>query len=148
MNKSKISIVILSFALMMTSLTASAQTGIFRDFINFARADTLVNAETQTVEFGDDRNAGDWPRLWTYSITVDHDSISGANNGNCFLQISNSAPSETAEWLTVATQILDGTSDAFFFEGTLYARRIRLHTVKSGTGRSAISYWAAFKRNQ
>jgi hypothetical protein len=149
MKKSKINVVILGLALMLTSIAGiNAQTGIFRDFIDFSRTDTLINATTESIVFGTDRNAGDWPRLWTYSIQVDHDSISGVNNGTCVLQVSNSGPAETAEWITVSTETLDGTGDAFIFQGTLYARRVRLLFTKSGTGRSVYAYWATFKKDQ
>jgi len=141
-------IVILSLALCFVATTSiTAQTGIFRDYQYTSELDTLVNTETATIEFGTDRNAGDWPLGWTYSINFTQDSISGVNNGTASLQVSNSAPDEASPvWITIDSDALDGTSDAAIYEGVLYARRIRLTIAKTGTGRGTYQYWASFKK--
>jgi len=141
-------IVILSLALSFVATTSiTAQTGIFRDYQYTSELDTLVNTETATIEFGTDRNAGDWPLGWTYSINFTQDSISGVNNGTASLQVSNDLPSEASPtWITIDSDVLDGTTDEGIYEGVLYARRIRLIIAKTGTGRGVYKYWGSFKK--
>lgn len=154
MKKSKINVVILGLALMLTSIAGiNAQTGIFRDEIMLP--DTIVAADTVYYELGLDRNAGDWPRLWEFSLVVTFDQVSGTNTGAYILQVSNDPPSDaTPTW----TELIDLPQDyslttasadlSSAWVGTLKHRRIRLAWLKSGTGTMSVAYSAAFKRNQ
>jgi hypothetical protein len=92
----------------------------------------------------------DKTKLWNYSVIVFADSISGANAGTVQLQISND-PAGTASpiWSNYGTAgTIDGTADQFFnYEGTLYARRLRvLITSPAGTRKTAIRLRGLFRQ--
>jgi len=146
-------IVILSLALCFVATTSiTAQTGIFRED-NSVVPDTLVGADTVYYELGLDRNAGDWPLSWDFSIVLTGDQISGTNTGTVAVQVSNDPPSVASpSW----TELVDGSQDYNWSTGSvdgtncmlgsLKHRRIRLVWSKSGTGTNSLSYACAFKK--
>ena len=81
-----------------------------------------------------------------YSIHVKADSLSGANAGTCYLQVSNDRSGSV--WYTLQSMTIDGTgTDEALWEGILYARRVRVYfTTPSGTRKVKTHCHGAFKR--
>ena len=140
-------IVLISMALMLiATVKTTAQTGIFRDF-SLAVPDTIVGADTIYYEvLGADRNAGDWPLSWDFSVVIQNDQISGTNTGTLRLEVSNTPPGETAVWSTLTTFTTASADFTDEYDNALRYRRIRFAYLKSGTGTNAIQYWAVFKK--
>lgn len=109
-------------------------------------ADTLVNQDTAiyTTATSGGPTIIDVP--YHYSVHVKADSVSGANAGFCYLQVSNHRSGSV--WYTVQTMTIDGTgTDEALWEGTLYARRMRIYFITpSGTRRVKPHVYASFKR--
>jgi hypothetical protein len=96
----------------------------------------LTNADTNVVYLLTDSRGKQG--IWSYSVHVVSDSISGSTAGTCVLQTSNNG----IHWVTAAniytatsqTLTLNGaTQQAALWEGVLYARRIRIYQITSGT---------------
>lgn len=106
-----------------------------------ADVDSLVNQDTVVLNF-------DWTfkRPYTYSIQVQADSVSGANAGFAYLQISNDATG--TRWHTAQTLTIDGTgSDYALWEGVLYGRKARVYFISpSGTRKVRLYTYAQFKQ--
>lgn len=63
---------------------------------------------------------------WTYSVQIVSDSISGANDGTAYLQVSN----DGYTWYNVQTLTLNGTAQQqVLYEGILYAMRMRVYAI-------------------
>lgn len=109
-------------------------------------ADTLINQDTfiYTTATSGGPTIIDVP--YHYSVHVKADSTSGANAGFCYLQVSNHRSGTV--WYTVQTMTIDGTgTDEALWEGTLYARRMRIYFITpSGTRRVKPHVYASFKR--
>jgi len=84
---------------------------------------------------------------WSYSVTVRADSLSGANAGTIYLQQTN----DGSYWTNVGSSItVDGNAasyDELTWEGTLYARRLRVYAITpSGTRTVAVRLKATLKK--
>lgn len=120
------------------SVAASAQ----RFFDLQSSTDTLVNQDT--IIYTTTPASIDVP--YYYSIHVQADSVSGANAGTCYLQITNKR--NASVWYNLQSMTIDGTgTDEALWEGILYARRIRVYFITpSGTRRVAPHVYGSFKR--
>lgn len=118
-----------------------AQAQRYFDLISPA-GDTLVNQDT--IIYATSPVLIDVP--YYYSIYAAADSLSGANAGFAYLQVSNDRTG--TNWHTVQTLTIDGaTRSAALWEGILYARRIRVYFITpSGTRRVWPIVNASFKR--
>jgi hypothetical protein len=135
------------FSLLLLALAFSflptADVGAQRFFdIAPITADTLVNQDT--IIYTTTPSLIDVP--YYYSIHVQADSVSGANAGSAYLQVSNDRAGTV--WVTTQTLTIDGTgSDSALYEGILYARRVRVYFITpSGTRRVNTAVHASFKR--
>jgi hypothetical protein len=120
----------------MTKLSAQR----FIDII--ATNDTLTNQVTKVYTTSPTQL--DVP--YTYSIQVFADSLSGSNAGTAKLQVCNDRTGTT--WSTLQTLTIDGTgTDEALWEGTVYARRIRVYyDMPSGTRKVRARVFGSFKR--
>lgn len=128
---------------MLLSLVATQRADAQRFFdLQSATADTLVNQDT--VIYTTSPVMVDVP--YYYSIHVKADSISGANAGFAYLQVSNHRTGSV--WYTTQTLTIDGSgSDEALYEGILYARRVRVYFITpSGTRRVKPHVHGVFKR--
>src|SRR5690606_17130272 len=100
---------------MLLSLVATQRADAQRFFdLQSATADTLVNQDT--VIYTTSPVMVDVP--YYYSIHVKADSISGANAGFAYLQVSNHRTGSV--WYTTQTLTIDGSgSDEALYEGIL-----------------------------
>jgi hypothetical protein len=107
-----------------------------------AASDALVNQDT--LIYTTTPSLIDVP--YYYSIYVQADSVSGANAGFAYLQVSNDRAGSV--WVTTQTLTIDGTgTDSALYEGILYARRVRVYCISpSGTRNVAIKVNSSFKR--
>lgn len=112
-------------------------------------ADTLVNQDT-IIYTTNTSGAGTGPAIigapYYYSIHVQADSVSGANAGFAYLQVSNHRSG--SKWYTLQTMTIDGSgTDETIWEGILYAHRVRIYFITpSGTRRVKPHVHAVFKR--
>lgn len=113
----------------LTALTAT-ESYSQRFYEQVTDVDSLVNQDTVILNL-------DWTfkRPFYYSIQVKADSISGANAGTAYLQVSNDVATSNPRWHTTQTLTIDGTtSSTALWEGLLYARRARVYYFSpSGT---------------
>lgn len=133
------SLLLLAFAIMVIPEQTQAQR--FFDLISPA-TDTLINQDTSI--YSTTPAILDVP--YYYSIYAAADSLSGANAGFAYLQVSNDRTG--ANWHTVQTLTIDGTTrSAALWEGIVYARRIRVYFITpSGTRRVFPIVNASFKK--
>ena len=120
-----------AFAAMLPTADVSAQT-----WVQVSDSTRMTNADTNVVYMLTDSRGKQG--LWAYSVHVVSDSISGATGGTLVLQTSNNGTywrtaqniyTETAQTLT-----LNGaTQQTALWEGVLYARRLRIYCITSGT---------------
>lgn len=131
--------IIFSIAL-LSSLVASAQR--FIDFGTTTKPDTLTNAVTRTYAttptFID--------ALYSYSVHVKADSLSGANAGTVTLEVCNDRTG--TNWIAIQTMTVDGTgTDEAIWEGALRARRVRVRWVMpAGTRTVRAQTYGVLKR--
>lgn len=81
-----------------------------------------------------------------YSIHVQSDSLTGANAGFAYLQVSNKTAGDV--WYTTQTMTIDGTgTDEALWEGILYASRVRVYFITpSGTRTIRAKVFGTLKR--
>lgn len=129
--------------LLCLSFTAQAQR--FFD-IQSATADTLVNQDTVIYLMNNNGGPSSIDVPYYYSIHVKADSLSGANAGYCYLQVSNHRSGTV--WYTLQTLTIDGTgSDETIWEGIGYGRKYRIYFITpSGTRRVKPNVYGVFKR--
>jgi len=120
---------------------APTQAAAQRFFEDPSDVDTLSNQDTIILNFD-----YTFKRPFYYSIQVQADSLSGANQGLAYLQFSNDKT--LTKWYTAQTLTIDGTgSDYALYEGILYARRVRMYYISpSGTRKVRVSTYASFKQ--
>lgn len=117
-------------------------------YFDVSDVDTLTNQDTIIVTTAN--NSG--PTLidvpYYYSIHVVTDSLSGANAGTAYLQVSNDRNGSI--WYNAQSLTLDGaTQQSVLWEGILYARRARVYFITpSGTRSVRVQTYASFKRMQ
>lgn len=143
----------LFFALcLLFSLSAVAQSGSAFFHTWSDTNDTLGVNSTFTYDFNtltfNGQNISD---TWSYSVTVEADSLSGAaaDSSTVFLQVSNSPVTDANPvWVTIETDEIDGTAtQVFHYTGDILEPRIRLLIYsKSGTKAIALRSYATFKR--
>lgn len=130
------------FALLLLVFVAFQEATAQKYFDIIALGDTLTNQTTKTYTTS--------PVLidvpYYYSIHIAADSISGSNAGTAKLQVCNDRTG--TNWYTVQTLTIDGTgTDEALWEGTLYARRVRIYyDMPSGTRKVRARVYGAFKR--
>lgn len=120
-----------AFAAILPTSEVSAQS-----WVGVSDSTRLTNADTNIVYLLTDSRGK--TGIWSYSVHIVSDSISGATAGTCVLQTSNNGIywrtaanlyTETAQTLT-----LNGAAQQLAnWEGVLYARRIRVYQITSGT---------------
>lgn len=119
--------------------------------------DTLGLNTTKTYDFNtlvfplNNGSAQNITDTWSYSITIEADSLSGANSDSStiFLQVSNSPLSDSNPiWVSLETGQINGTAtQTFHYTGDIEEPRIRLLIYsKSGAKAIALRSYAAFKR--
>lgn len=113
--------------------------------------DTLETSTTLTYDFNSLFFSGkDMTHAWSYSITIEADSISGANAGTVTFQVSDSPNSNSIStlWYDHDTDTIDGaTTQVFHYEGLLYSPKGRLTiTSPSGTRQTALRVFVSLKR--
>jgi hypothetical protein len=116
------------------SQTAPAKGDLLQ--IRTTGTDTLIATDTMSFAFQSGGVDYDFTGLYEYSILVTADSISGANAGTVYLQVSNSKNDDTTPiWTTIDSDTIDGTVRQYFlYEGLLRARRLRIYIIgPSGT---------------
>jgi len=126
-------------AFLYTPNAATAQ----RYFEEVTDVDSLVNQDTVILNFD-----YTFKRPYYYSVQVQADSISGANAGTCYLQVTNDKATSGTKWHTAQTFTIDGAGSSYqLWEGLLYARRARLYFISpSGTRRVNLYTFASFKQ--
>jgi hypothetical protein len=106
--------------------------------------DTLTNQDTIIQNF-----TFLFKRPYEYSIQVRTDSISGANAGFAYVEVSNDPASLYANknWAILHTLVIDGpTPQIAVYEGIIRARYIRVRYITpSGTRVTTARTWATFK---
>ena len=116
-----------AFAAILPTSEATAQT-----WVQVSDSTRLSNQDTNIVYLLTDSRGKQG--IWSYSVHVVSDSISGATGGTCVLQTSNNG----THWVTAAniytatsqTLTLNGaTQQTALWEGILYARRIRIYQI-------------------
>jgi len=129
----------IAFFLLAGAQNAQAQRN-YEDY-NFG-VDTLRNQDTIIQEF-----QFLFKRPFFYSVQIQADSISGANQGFAYLEVSNDPQSVGRRWHRTQTLTIDGPgTDAALYEGVVYARRMRVYYISpSGTRRVAVKTNATFK---
>lgn len=134
--------IIIIFTLLAPLLFVPAQADAQRQFEEVSRMDSLVNQDTVIQEF-----SYTFKRPYLYSVQIQADSVSGANAGTCYLQVSNDKATTGTKWHTVQTLTIDGTtSSVALWEGTLYARRARVYYISpAGTRKVYLYTLASFK---
>ena len=118
--------------------------------------DTLGVNTTKTYDFnslvfGTSSRPQEISDTWSYSITVEADSLSGAaaDSSTVFLQVCNCSTSDANPlWVTVETDEINGTAtQVFHYTGDILEPRIRLLIYsKSGAKAIALRSYATFKR--
>ncbi len=146
----------LAAALLFFGATAIAQSGSSFYHRWSDTNDTLGTNSTFTYDFnslvfGTSARPQEITDTWSYSVTIEADSLSGAaaDSSTIFLQVSNSALSDSNPlWVTVETNEIDGTAtQTFHYTGDILEPRIRLLIYsKSGTKAIALRSYAVFKR--
>jgi len=133
-------------ALLLFAFGAKAQ----RVFdIQSSSTDTLKNQTTKTYATNTS-GYGTGPAIidvpYYYSVYCAADSLSGSNAGTAKLQVCNDHTG--TDWYTLQTLTIDGTSRSqAFWEGILYARRVRIYfDMPSGTRQVRPVVHAIFKR--
>jgi len=132
---------LLSLLFFGLSVVAQAQAYLFvKDSTHLVNQDTqIVNLLTLSQGRG---------QFWGYSVSVRADSISGANAGTIYLQQTN----DGNYWTTVGSTVtIDGNAasyDELTWEGTLYARRLRVYTITpAGTRNVKVVVRATLKKS-
>lgn len=120
-----------AFAAILPTSEAYGQT-----WVQVSDSTRMTNADTNIVYMLTDSRGKQG--IWAYSIHAISDSISGATAGTLVLQTSNNGIywrtaanlyTETAQTLT-----LNGAAQQLAnWEGVLYARRLRVYCITSGT---------------
>jgi hypothetical protein len=136
---------IFSTLILILCLGISAQAQRFFD-IQSATSDTLVNQDTIIYSLNSSGGPATIDVPYYYSIHVKADSLSGANAGFCYLQVSNKRSGDV--WYTLQTLTIDGSgSDETIWEGIGYGRKYRIYFITpSGTRRVKPNCYASFKR--
>lgn len=136
-----------TFFLLFTMLIAAASLTAQRYFdIQSATADTLVNQDTVIYTTATSGGPANIDVPYYYSIHVKADSVSGANAGFAYLQVSNHRSGTV--WYTLQTLTIDGSgTDEALWEGLAYGRKYRIYFITpSGTRRVKPHVHASFKR--
>ncbi len=109
---------------------------------NVSDVDSLVNQDTVVLNFD-----YVFKKPYYYSIQIQADSISGANAGTAYLQVTNDKAASPTRWNTLQTLTIDGaTTSSATWEGLLYARKVRVYYISpSGTRRTDLYTYAQFK---
>lgn len=134
------------FCLLAAALFAPATDVQAQRYFDVSDIDTLTNQDTIIVTTAN--NSG--PTLidvpYYYSVHVMADSLSGANAGTVYLQVSNDR--DGLKWYNAQTLTIDGTTtSSALWEGILYARRARVYFITpSGTRSVRVQTYASFKR--
>lgn len=134
---------VLTIVALLLAFSASAQR--FFD-IQSATADTLVNQDTVIYSLNTSGGPASIDVPYYYSVHVKADSVSGANAGFAYLQVSNHRSGTV--WYTLQTLTIDGSgTDEALWEGIGYGRKYRIYFITpSGTRRVKPHLHAAFKR--
>lgn len=142
---------LLTAALLIVAFVATAQSGStyyhrWQDTNDTLGANSTFTYDFNALVFGGQEVS----RVWSYSVTVEADSLSGAaaDSSTVFLQVSNAAYSDANPvWTTIETDEIDGTAtQVFHYTGDLLEPRIRLLIYsKSGTKAIALRSYATFK---
>lgn len=134
---------LIAFALLFVAAFAPAQSGSVFFHTGSDTNDTLGAYTTHTYNFNTLEFSGqNVSKVWSYSITVEADSLSGsaADSSTVFLQISDAPVTESNPiWVTVDSDEIDGTAtQVFTYTGDLIAPRFRL-VISSQSGTKAIA---------
>lgn len=140
---------LLAFALIFVGAFAQAQSGSVFFHTGSDTNDTLGAYTTYTYDFNTLEFSGqNVSKPWSYSITVEADSLSGAaaDSSTVFLQIADASVTESNPvWVTIDSDEIDGTATQIFhYTGDLIAPRMRL-VIWSQSGTKAIllrSFWS------
>lgn len=146
----------LAAVLCLFSAVATAQSGSsfyhrWSDTNDTLGLNSTFTYDFNSLVFGTSARPQEITDTWSYSITIEADSLSGsaADSSTIFIQVSNSALSDSNPlWITVDTDEIDGTAtQTFHYTGDIYEPRIRLLIYsKSGAKAIALRSYAAFKR--
>jgi len=138
--------------LLFASLTLSAQSGAayFKAFAD--TNDTLGLNSTFTYDMNTNMFSGqNITDTWSYSVTIEADSLSGsaADSSTVFIQVSNSPTTDSNPlWVNIESDEIDGTAtQVFHYTGDLTEPRLRvLIYSKSGAKAIALRTYATLKR--
>lgn len=110
--------------------------------------DTIANQDTIVVTTQNNGGPVIIETPYRYSVHVVTDSLSGANAGTVYLQVSNDRNGTV--WYNAQSLTLDGaTQQSALWEGILDARRIRVYYISpSGTRSVRVQTYASFKKLQ
>ena len=148
-------------ALAMTlflAVTLSAQSGSAFYHNHTDTNDTLglnstftYDFNTLTTLFGVSSGSRDITDTWSYSVTVEADSLSGsaADSSTVFLQVSNSPVTDSNPvWVSIEDDEIDGTAtQVFHYTGDITEPRMRLLIYsKSGAKAIALRSYITVKR--
>lgn len=142
--------------LLLSALSLSAQSGNdfflqHKDINDTLIANTTFTYDFNSLVFAQNGRARDITDTWSYSVTIEADSISGAaaDSSTVFLQVCNCSVTETNPlWVTIEQDEINGTAtQVFHYTGDILEPRIRvLAYSKSGVKKIALRSYATFKR--
>lgn len=140
------------------AVTLSAQSGSAFYHNHTDTNDTLGLNSTFTYDFnalttlfGVSSGSRDITDTWSYSVTVEADSLSGsaADSSTVFLQVSNSPVTDSNPvWVSIEDDEIDGTAtQVFHYTGDITEPRMRLLIYsKSGAKAIALRSYITVKR--
>lgn len=104
-------------------------------YFNLSKYDSISNSTAPTTEL---TFPGISSGMYSYSITLQADSISGSTAGVMYFQVSN-MPSGNY-WKTVSSTTINGVQTTALLEDTLCARRARFYFTGGGTQKTYLRY--------
>lgn len=140
--------IILSLALLVgIVVSGNSQAGYitkyFGESTGSAVNDTLTNAATLTFTLNDILK-----HKCSIHVGITSDSLSGSTAGTINYQVAFVEAPTADQWVTVATDVIDGVSDTDDWEDTDFnAVRFRMQIVGAGTQSTEVTPTLTVKRN-
>jgi len=140
--KQKFLFLLFFFAAILASLNTAQAQRVF----DFYKTDTITDQDTITVLTTQNGGPSNIDVPYYYSVNILSDSLSGANAGTVYLQVSNDRNGTV--WYNAQTLTLDGaTQQTALYEGILYARRMRVYIISpAGTRSTKVQVYGICKR--
>lgn len=104
-------------------------------YFNLSKYDSISNSTAPTTEL---TFPGISSGMYSYSITLQADSISGSTAGVMYFQVSNMSTGNY--WKTVSSTTINGVQTTALLEDTLCARRARFYFTGGGTQKTYLRY--------